>query len=750
MAAVGLERSRREPDGGVERTLRRIVLADGACEQPPLRYPGESRDPEVLTAILPSLALGGAERIVLDWASRVRRGHRVQLVVLGRAVAEYAVPEGVRVTRLDGTAALAAFARALGASSNPVCLCHLLTTAQRDVLRSGGAVPVPVIHNARAGWVDPAAALAAEPRIVAVSQACAEELRAAGARGRIDVIRHLPAARPLPASLREKLRREWGVAGSPLVVGMVGGVKPQKAYPRALRILVDLCRRVPGARLVIVGGPVGRDGGLAWNALERQRARLGLGRAVVLAGFVPDAVRCLPAFDVVLNTSRHEGLSIATLEALAHGLPVVASAVGGQGEVPHERLTLLPVESGDDTWADVLAAAARAPRAVPAWAGFPAHRQWTLAQLAAPYRPDGHALVVTANLNAGGAQRSLVNLALELAPRRPLSIAVAGPSTSDAFFRALRAGGVEAVRSAASCDVFDNAEGLLRLARAKRAATVVFWNVDAKVKLLVAKFLPVARLVDVSPGAYADEEMAATAGFQRLIAFGAEDYHRRLDRLVLKYAGTPPAALRRRTAVIPNGVRVPVPTAAPGRRRVVMSARLAPSKFVAEAIAAMALVRRRLPAAELHVIGGAEPRHAAFAAGLVALAGSELDRSIFFYGPDADVPARLAEFDAALVLGHHQGCPNGCLEALAAGVPVVANDSGGTREQVVHGRTGWLLRSTDPAEIAAALVEALADRAEARRRALAGRERVVRRFSMARMADSYLRLFRALNEECTT
>jgi glycosyltransferase involved in cell wall biosynthesis len=402
----------------------------------------------------------------------------------------------------------------------------------------------------------------------------------------------------------------------------------------------------------------------------------------------------------------------------------------------------MPPAADDSAWADGIRDAARVPRTAPAWAGFPAYRQWTLAHLAAPYRPDGHALFVTANLNAGGAQRSLVNLALEIAGRAPISIAVTGPSTSDAFYRELCAGGVEVVRSAASRDSFDHAEALVRLARSRRAGVIVFWNVDAKVKLLVAKALPSIRLVDVSPGAYADEELAATGAFQKLVAYGASDYRRRLDRLVLKHGGTAPAAVR--AAVIPNGVRPPpsVKTrfALDEAPRVVLSARLAPSKFVAEAMAAMAIVRRRLPRAELHVVGGAEPRHAAFAGELVALAGTNLDRTVFFHGPDAGMPARLAAFDVALVLGRNQGCPNACLEALAAGVPVVANDSGGTREQVIPGRTGWLVPGTNPATIAEALLQALTDPAEARRRASAGRRRVARRFSMARMARSYLRL----------
>ncbi len=138
-----------------------------------------------------------------------------------------------------------------------------------------------------------------------------------------------------------------------------------------------------------------------------------------------------------------------------------------------------------------------------------------------------------------------------------------------------------------------------------------------------------------------------------------------------------------------------------------MSGRLAPSKFLREILDAMVLLRRRLPGAELHVIGGAEPRHAGYARDLLTIARADLDRTVFFLGPDAGAPERLAAFDAAVVIGEDQGCPNACLEALAAGVPLVANDSGGTRELVVPRRTGWLVPDTSPAAIASALLEAL-------------------------------------------
>lgn len=727
----------------VEETLARLLARTVEDEQPPLASPIDDE----LTVVLPALALGGAERIVVDWAARARGRIRVHLAVLRELPAQYPIPGGVRLSRVENaTGALAAFAGTLPASS--LVLCHLLSAPQRAELRRGGVNAVPVVHNARAGWLDRVEDLRGEPLLVAVSRACAAELREAGVSGAIHVIRHVPQVPAMDPAARARWRIAWGVPGDALLVGMIGGVKPQKAYPFAVRVLAALKRLAPDARLAIVGGPTGRDGARAWNALCAQRERLGLVRDVVLAGPLASAAQCLPAFDVLLNTSLHEGLSIATLEALAAGVPVVASAVGGQGELGHDALALVGGEADPSQWADAVMRASRLPRRPPPWARFPAYRLWTLAQVAAPWRADAHVLFVTANLNAGGAQRSLVNLATANAGHEAMTVAVAGDSTSVAFLRELAAGGVDVVRTASSRDAFDHAEALFRLARERRADIVVLWNVDAKVKLLVAKFaaaVPALRLVDVSPGAYAFEEMDAAAQFQQLIAFDASEYGARLDRLVHKFA----AGTRERGAsIVRNGVRVPdrvkehfVGNDAPS---IVVSGRIAPAKFTAEILAAFRIILAAHPRARLHFYGGVEPRHADYARSVLAKAGDLLGAHVVLHGAMHDAPAGLHRHDVALVLGVHQGCPNACLEALAAGVPLVANDSGGTREIVVDGRTGWLVRDTDPHTVAGAILDVLRDAPEARRRAQRGRAHVARHFSMERMASEYRRLFRQL------
>jgi glycosyltransferase involved in cell wall biosynthesis len=380
---------------------------------------------------------------------------------------------------------------------------------------------------------------------------------------------------------------------------------------------------------------------------------------------------------------------------------------------------------------------------MPAWRGFPAFRLWTLAHLVPRFTPASAVLFVTANLNAGGAQRSLCNLAVELKGSLDFEIAVCGDSSSAEFSCGLERAGVRVLRSAATRDCFDHAEAIVRHVVAQRIGTLCFWNVDAKIKLLLAKALAATtvRLIDVSPGGYSFEEMEATRAFQDWIAYPGSNYYARLHRLVLKYRGAAAPKVNRKVAVIPNGVPLRewcmVHPAVP---RIVVSGRIAPSKFLLEVVAAMRILWREHPDVELHFLGAAEPRHTAYAERLLEEIGAERDIRIFVHGAAFDAPARLAHFSVALVLGEHQGCPNAVLEALAAGIPVVANDSGGTRELVIDGRTGVLLADIEPRTIAAGLSRVITDAALAQRCGRAGQRHVRQRFSMQRMSTAYRKL----------
>lgn len=738
-----------------------LVIDSANCEQPEVMSFGSNE----LTVAISSLSIGGAERIVLDWAMRIYPRWKVHLIVLRNRTKEWPVPAYVKVTRLENpermgplkklpdiNARRAHQLRLLGKeiadSDNPVCVCHLLTKQERDALTEGGAHVVAVLHNAKEGWIENAQSLFGSVQTIAVSEACSRDLKESGWTGPISVIRHIPARRELAPNAREYYRQSWNVPLDATVIGMIGAVKPQKNYSFALRVMKAFLEK-RDAYLVILGGPVNtKNGHPEWKEVVNEVHRLGLRSRVAMPGFIPNATACLPAFDVMLNTSHYEGLSIATLEELAHGLPVVASKVGGQGEISCEGLKLIAEKAPEDEWASALERSLESKFDAPSWLDFPAFRLWTLAGLAYPVKSSGKTLFVTANLNSGGAQRSLVNLAKALKGRMSFSVAVTGNTTTPYFHEDLKNSGVEVTRAGKFWNAFMYAENIVRKICAEQIGTVCFWNVDARIKLLIAKALGFTqvRFIDVSPGDYLYGEMDAVAEFQQLIAFGKKDYFQRVDKLVLKHHGTYPAECEGKVTVIPNGVSTPrkVKTdyAIRGAPRVVVNGRIAETKFILEIIAAMKIVREKFPGAELHFFGAAEPLHREYAEKVLVAAEAEIGKRIFFHGVDFEVREKLAEFDVYVVLGKHQGCPNALLEALSAGLPAIANDDGGTREQIIHGESGWLIKSTSPEELSKALLKIFSDRQLAERLGRAGKKHVAKTFSMEKMAASYLALLK--------
>lgn len=141
---------------------------------------------------------------------------------------------------------------------------------------------------------------------------------------------------------RDTARAQLGLAPESLVVGCVGRLVALKNHALVIAQLPSLLARFPALRLVLLG-----DGPLR-DALAAQAGALGLGDRVLLAGTRPDVADLLPAFDVFALPSRTEGLSIALIEACATGLPVVASAVGGNVEIVDDSHTglLVPADDG--------------------------------------------------------------------------------------------------------------------------------------------------------------------------------------------------------------------------------------------------------------------------------------------------------------------------------------------------------------------------------------------------------------------
>lgn len=144
------------------------------------------------------------------------------------------------------------------------------------------------------------------------------------------------------AASREQARTALGIPEGVPVMGCVTRLCEQKdpaTLLRAARRVVDVR---PEARLVVVGdGPLRAD-------VEAMVDELGLRGHVDLLGPRTDVATLLPGFDAFLLTSRWEGLPRAVIEAMAVGVPVVATDVGGIADAVTDGQTGLLAPAGDD------------------------------------------------------------------------------------------------------------------------------------------------------------------------------------------------------------------------------------------------------------------------------------------------------------------------------------------------------------------------------------------------------------------
>jgi glycosyltransferase involved in cell wall biosynthesis len=141
------------------------------------------------------------------------------------------------------------------------------------------------------------------------------------------------------------------------------------------------------------------------------------------------------------------------------------------------------------------------------------------------------------------------------------------------------------------------------------------------------------------------------------------------------------------------------------------------------------------------VLAGEGPERAALEAQAARLG---LQDRVRFLGYRPDIPELLAGCDLFVLPSLYEGLPLSVLEAMAVGKPVIATAIGGTDEAVVPEQTGLLVPAADPAALARAIRQLLADPPLARRLALAGQARVAAQFSVDQMVQQVTQVYREL------
>jgi glycosyltransferase involved in cell wall biosynthesis len=324
-----------------------------------------------LLLVVDSLEVGGAERQVVDLAVALRRkgcGVTVACSVAGDlsgGLEEAGIPVRPLLRQLVKRRLSPAYAwrlrRLLRKERFDLVHAHIYASVVAATIATlGSDMPLVITEHTEATWQDWRARWLSRwvyrrvARIIAVSTPIRRRLIE---RDRVhpDLIAIIPNAvvsvpepsadAPLPAELRER----------PLV-GVVARLQPEKGVANFLKAAARVAPQFPDAHFVVAG-----DGPLR-QQLADLAADLGLERRVHFLGFRSDASELMRFLDVLVVPSLSEGSPLVTLEAVAAGVPVVASAVGGiPDQIRHDKEGLLVPPGDTEALGDALLALLRDP-----------------------------------------------------------------------------------------------------------------------------------------------------------------------------------------------------------------------------------------------------------------------------------------------------------------------------------------------------------------------------------------------------
>ncbi len=125
----------------------------------------------------------------------------------------------------------------------------------------------------------------------------------------------------------DELCRELGIEKESKLIGAVANLRPVKGHRYLIEAAALVIRQIPNAHFVLIGEGELRD------EIEARAQRLGIAKHVHLMGYRADAPKLQTAFDLSVLSSLHEGLPNSVMEAMAAGVPVVATSVGGVPEL---------------------------------------------------------------------------------------------------------------------------------------------------------------------------------------------------------------------------------------------------------------------------------------------------------------------------------------------------------------------------------------------------------------------------------
>jgi len=581
---------------------------------------------------------------------------------------------------------------------------------------------------------------------------------------------------------RARGRRELGFTDE-FVWMAVGRMVVQKNYPNLLRAFA--CIDFPNSRLMIVGkGPLQPE-------LEALSASLGLSGRVRFVGVRPDLADWYNAADAFVNSSAFEGLSAALLEAAATALPAVITHVGGNAEIyPPEiggylvppadsaalaaalrRVTLL-----GDVERRQLGQAARnhclqtysLQAVIAQWEKLydrlgscvrqePCNRTGTLHLLSrnehvitvdrSPAKRLKVLYVIT-RAERGGAQVHLSDLIQGLHGRvqAVLAIGESGYLCDEANRIAIRVHRLRRlIRPVRPLTDLRAVFELVSLIRTEKPEVIHAHTSKAG---LVSRLAALLTRTPVLFTAHTWSFNEGSSGLQDKISLLLERVLARLGGHIIVVSESNShialhhrVATKRQLSTVWNGIpdggglranhgRNPVP-------RIVMVARFVHQKDHENLLRALADVQ--VPwSLSLPGDGPLLERIKRLAEQL------GIQDRVHFPGACDNIPELLAASDIFVLSTNHEGLPISILEAMRAGLPVVATDVGGISECVDHGVTGYLVQPKTVADLRGRIVELLSCAEQRAQLGKAGRERFLRDFQLEAMVSKTLDIYQSI------
>jgi glycosyltransferase involved in cell wall biosynthesis len=503
------------------------------------------------------------------------------------------------------------------------------------------------------------------------------------------------------------------------------------------------------------------------EALKEAARRCGLAARLHLPGsLTPEQVpEWLHAADALVSCSDHEGLSLAQLEALFAGRPVVASACGGEEDLPATAaLRFLPLPdspAAEDEFLDAFAKGLRGavlgrpscPSSLlqPFTASTMGLRHDLLfRQILAEEGSRGEGIFIVTDSFAGDGQASLRRLVRQFATRgRRLRLFTLQetPEFPSPGTLQLRAGGSEVENlDLREQELHEALAPLLSELRQRPPQALVFWDALAAAKCLLADVLLRCPVWDFCSGSAAlgpllrEFEQPRSGHSLRT----PQDYARRLSGIVCSERRAASEARRSfgiEARIIPHGIPLPLRPAvlreAPPILVIGASLRRQPQRRLAACFAALALAKEQLPPFELRLAGGClEPE----ASALLRLA-AEASLPVVWLGEVCDLAAFHTGLDLFVAVAgeeESEGEVEAFQEAMAAGLPVAI---AGDPEMIRDGLDALLSPPGDAAALAASLLRLARDAGLRRRLGVQGRGRIQELFSVERMADACEKLW---------